>query len=139
MLGATKRCPYPFYEEIRMSMLLDASYGGMIYVVGCEHEKRLLAAFPTIQQAMRGLNELSSTGSDALSIHNITHSKCPEWIKRIVLSDTEYCAWKAKGLENRAYVLRFKASALIAEAEHLEEHALAWREPKEFPPSAPAK
>lgn len=113
-----------------MSMLLDGSDSVMGYVVGCEHDKKLLAAFPTIGRAVRGKEALQAAGHDNLVLHNITHSKCPEWIKEIVLADTEYCARMESNMQKRADGLRRQVDGLMAEIERIEALARVWREAK---------
>jgi len=109
-----------------MSMLIEGADGVMTYVVGDERVKQLVAAFPTIQQASRGQRALQDAGQADLVLHNITHPKCPEWIREIVLADPDYCARMATNTQTRADGVRRQAEALMAEVERLERVARKW-------------
>jgi hypothetical protein len=110
-----------------MSILLSGDNDVMHYAVGNERGKFLLAAFSTINEAVRGRDALAKQGHEDLVLHNLTHAKCPGWIMDIVRADPDYCERRAAEFQRRADGVRRQAETLLEEAARLEGNAQAWR------------
>lgn len=123
-----------------MSLLVSDHGGLKTYVVVDPRAKEVVAAFSWAREASRGLKELQEDRGDDLTLHNITHPKCPDWLKEFVRSDRTYCKRRAEHLDARAAAIRRNASELIVEAEGYERHASEWRQLSETvsPPTEPS-
>lgn len=111
-----------------MSLLLNEDGSVKTYVVVDPHARTVLAAFNTVQRADKGLRELEKAGAENLSLHNMTHPKCPDWVMDFVRSDPDYCSRMAADNDKRAAALRRKAADLVSQAEGNERRAANWRE-----------
>jgi hypothetical protein len=105
-----------------MSLLVNADGSLKTYAVVNNRARTVVAAFNTIQKADKGLKELQKDGADDLTLHNITHPKCPDWLQEIIRSR------KAEIFDAEAAALRRKATDLVAQAEEVERRASEWRE-----------
>lgn len=81
-----------------------------------------------VGEAIRARKWQQSSSGDELVLHNITHSKCPEWLKELVLADGEYCNAQVTRAEKSAATLRRKADELVSQAEDYDRRANTWRE-----------
>jgi hypothetical protein len=112
-----------------MSILVNADGSPKTYAVVDPQAKTVLATFNWVGAAAKGMEKLKKAGGvDDLMLHNLTHPKCPDWLKEIVTSDVVYCSGKAASFEAQAAGLRNKAATLVAEAEDWGRRAAEWRE-----------
>jgi hypothetical protein len=111
-----------------MSLLVNANGSLKTYAVVDNRARTMVAAFNTVQQADKGLKELQKDRPrDDLSLHNITHPKCPDWLQELVRSDEAYCSRRAADFDKEAAALRRNAADLVARAEGYEKRAADWR------------
>lgn len=108
------------------------------YAVVDERARTVVGTFNWVGETVKAMTELQKRSPVPLSMHNLTHAQCPDWLKEEVRSDAAYCGKRAQDFEAHAAALRLKASAAVAEAERYEEQAAAWRELAEAPGAAPA-
>lgn len=109
-----------------MSLLVNANGRPKTYVVVNTRTRTVVAAFNWVGEAMKAVTR---DGAVDLTLHNITHPKCPDWLKELVRSDRVYCSRKAEDLDANAAALRRKATDLVAQAEEYERRAAEWRDP----------
>lgn len=109
-----------------MSLLVNANGTVKTYVIADDRAKKIVEAFDYVGQACKRRNELEKADAN-LSIHNITHSKCPEWLRDLIRADGEYCNRRAVLLDEEAMALRRKAAELVVRAEEYEGRAAEWR------------
>jgi truncated hemoglobin YjbI len=121
-----------------MSMLVNDDGSVRIYVAIDTLAKTVVAAYNTVQQADKGVKALQKEGVQNLHFHNITHTKCPEWLQDFAKSDAEYCLSRVATFEKIAARLRKDAEELVNQAETRERSAAKWRELAEAAAAAPA-
>ncbi|MGY3582044.1 hypothetical protein ACVIGB_001034 [Bradyrhizobium sp. USDA 4341] len=119
-----------------MSILVNADGRTKIYVAIDAHAETVLEAYSTVQAADKGVRALLKGGAENVTFHNITHPKCPDWLKEFVRSDREYCSRVAADLDKRAAGFRNQAADLVAQAENYERRASEWRELSEAAPAS---
>lgn len=118
-----------------MSLLVNDNGRAKTYVVVDPSGELVLAGFNYVQEAQRGLVDLQKTASAELAIHNITHPKCPDWLKAYLRSDRDYCQAKASENLAGAATLRKQAAGLVSQAEEAEKRASEWRALAEAAPA----
>lgn len=118
-----------------MSMFVDENGRPRTYAVVDPAARQLLATFNWIGVADRGMKDLQKAGHGELTIHNITHPKCPDWLKEMVRADKDYCRIRAEEFDASGRVYRSRAAALTTEAEKRETTAAEWRALSEAAPA----
>jgi len=105
------------------SMLTDTDGRPMTYAVVNADDQVILGAADTIQQAMK----LASAMPCAPAVHNLTHSKCPDWLKAAVKADPAYCAARAADFQRHADGHRRAAQKSLDDAAAMQALADAWK------------
>ncbi len=80
------------------------------------------------QDSDRVMQNLKKAGHENLVLHNLTHPKCPDWLREMMRADPDYCRGRMDQYDARARTLRSRAAALVTEAEEEEARAAQWRE-----------
>ncbi|MFD1628112.1 hypothetical protein [Azospirillum griseum] len=93
--------------------MVDEKGSAKTYAIVDVCAQTLVAGCHTIQDAMKAERTLGGE----LAIHNVTHPKCPDWLKAMIMADAAYCAARAAEYQDRSGDLRRKAAAIIEEAD----------------------
>jgi len=104
------------------SILVDSDGRAKTYVVVDDAAQRIVAATSYFD---RDLSRMKAAGVN-LTIHNLTHPKCPDWLRAAIKADPAYCAAKAAEYDRRADALRQRADALLDEAAAAQATANIW-------------
>lgn len=96
------------------------------YVVVNPVTQTVLSTHNWINQAHKAKENSERSCGVTLAVHNITHSKCPDWLKEMILSDSGYCQERARVAEKGTAGLRKRADDLIAQADAYDRQANEW-------------
>jgi hypothetical protein len=121
-----------------MSQFTNPNGSVKTYAVVDAAAQEVLGVFGWAGEADKGMKELQRGRERTLDVHNVTHPKCPDWLKEIVKSDKAYCTRRADENDGEAAALRRRAAEIVAEAERFEARAAGWRRLAEAAPEPDA-
>ncbi len=99
-----------------MSVMVDENGRAKTYAIVDARTQTLIAGCMYIGEADKAARRLGS----GLTIHNVTHPKCPDWLKATIMADPAYCGARAAEFRADAARLRRKAAALTEEADRFQ-------------------
>jgi hypothetical protein len=100
-----------------MSVMVDENGRAKTYAIVDARAQTLVAGCMYIGEADKAARKAERRLGGELTIHNVTHPKCPDWLKATIMADPAFCGARAAEYRADAARLRRKAAALTEEAD----------------------
>lgn len=99
-----------------MSLMVDEAGRAKTYAVVDARTQTIVAGCRMVGEAYKTAAALDGV----LTVHNVTHSTCPDWLTQLIMADPAYCTARAKEFMANAEQLRRSAATLLEEADRIQ-------------------